>query len=44
MRSKMVEQVICDLTIICLSSSQAEPDREALRIDDGMDFRCEPAA
>jgi hypothetical protein len=40
----MVEQVICDLTIMCLPSGQAEPDRETLRIDDGMDFRGEPAA
>jgi len=29
---------------MCLPSRQAEPDREALRIDDGMDFGREPAA
>ena len=40
----MVQQFIRDLAIMRLPSGQAEPDREALRIDDGMDFRCEPAA
>ena len=40
----MVEQVICDLTIVGLSSRQAEPNREPLRVDDGMDFGREPAA
>ena len=44
MRPKVIEQLIGSLTIMCLPSGQAEPDREALRIDDGMDFRCEPAA
>lgn len=44
MRSEMIEQFIGNLTIMRLPSSQAEPDREALRINDGMDFRREPAA
>lgn len=43
-RSKVVEQIVRDLAIMCLASSQIEADREALRIDDGMDFGCEPAS
>jgi hypothetical protein len=43
-RSKMVEQFVRDLAIMRLAGGQAEPDRETLRIDDGMNFRCEPAS
>ena len=35
---KVIEQFIGDLTIMCLASGQAEPDREPLRIDDRVDF------
>ena len=44
MRSKMVEQFVGDLTIVRLTSGQAEADRKPLRIDDGMYFRGKPAA
>lgn len=34
----MVEQVISSLTVMALPSGQAQPDREALPVDDRMDF------
>ena len=37
MWSKVIEQFIGNLTIMRLASSQSEPDREALRVDDGME-------
>jgi hypothetical protein len=37
-RPKAVEQTVHDLVIMCLSRSLAEPDREALRIDDRLEF------
>lgn len=40
----MIEQAINALPVICLSSGQAEPDREALRIDDDIDLGREPAS
>ncbi len=43
-RAKMIEQFIGNLTVMRLASSQAEPDRETLRIDDGVDFGRESAA
>ena len=42
MRPEMIEEFVCNLPIMRLASSQAEPDREALRIDDGMDCCREP--
>ena len=44
MRPEMIEQFVYNLPIMCLTSGQAEPDREALRIDDCVDFRCKPAS
>ena len=43
-RPKVVEQIVRDLAIMCLPSGQAEPDREALRIDDRVDFGRESAS
>lgn len=40
----MIEQFIGNLTVMRLPISQAEPDRETLRIDDGVDFGRESAA
>ncbi|SCZ20666.1 hypothetical protein SAMN03080610_00168 [Afifella marina DSM 2698] len=40
----MVEQCICGLSVMGLSCGQAKPDREALRIDDRVDFGREPAS
>jgi hypothetical protein len=34
----MGEQLISDLPVVRLSCCQVEPDREALRIDDRVDF------
>lgn len=42
-RAEVVEQRIDDLPVMRLPSGQAEPDREALRIDDDVDFDREPA-
>ena len=39
----MVEQRIGDLPVVRLPGGQAEPDREALRVDDDVDFGREPA-
>ena len=43
-RAEMVEQRVGDLPVVGLSSGQAEPDREALRVDDDVDLGREPAA
>jgi hypothetical protein len=43
-RIEAIKQVIRGRPIMRLPSGQAEPDREPLRIDDGMGFGCEPAA
>ena len=40
----MVEQRARDLPVVRLSCCQAEPDREALRVDDDVDLGREPAA
>jgi hypothetical protein len=44
MRAEMIEQRVGDLPVMRLPSGQAEPDREALRIDNDVDLRREPAA
>ena len=43
-RAEMIEQRVGDLPVMRLPSGQAEPDREALRIDNDVDLRREPAA
>lgn len=43
-RAEVVEQRVGDLPVMRLSSRQAEPDREALRVDDDVDLGREPAA
>ena len=43
-RVEMVEQRVGDLPVMCLACGQAEPDREALRVDDDVDLGREPAA
>jgi hypothetical protein len=40
----MVKQCVGDLPVMRLSCRQAEPDREALRVDNDMDLGREPAA
>ena len=40
----MVEQRVGDLSVVRLSCRQAEPDREALRVDDDVDLGREPTA
>lgn len=40
----VIEHVVGNLAVVTLSSGQAQPDREALPIDDRMDFGCEPAS
>lgn len=40
----MVEQFVGNLPVVRLPGCQPEPDRESLRIDDGMDFGREPTA
>ncbi len=42
--AEMIEQAIGDLTVVRLPRGQAEPDREALRVDDDVDLGREPAA
>jgi hypothetical protein len=42
--AEMIEQLVGDLAVMRLAGGQAEPDREALRVDDGVDFGREPAA
>lgn len=43
MGTETIEQRIGGLAIMCLASSQTEPDREALRVDDRVDFGREAA-
>ena len=40
----MIEQVVGNLAVVALSSSQAQPDRKASPVDDRMDFGREPAS
>jgi hypothetical protein len=40
----VVEQCVGDLPVMRLPGGQAEPDREALRVDDDVDLCREPAA
>lgn len=40
----MIEQPVNDLPIVRLPGGQAEPDREALRVDDDVNLGREPAA
>ncbi|KQN07973.1 hypothetical protein ASE85_17225 [Sphingobium sp. Leaf26] len=40
----MVEQIVGSLSVMGLPNGQAQPDREALPIDDRMDFGREPAS
>lgn len=44
MRAEMVEVRVGDLPVMRLSRCQAEPDREALRVDNDMDLGRESAA
>ena len=44
MRAEVVEQRVGDLSVVRLPGGQAEPDREALRVDNDVDLRREPAA
>ena len=43
-RAEMIEQRIGDLPVMRLPCSQAEPDREPLRVDDDVDLGREPAS
>lgn len=43
-RIETIEQVISGGAIMGLPGGQAEPDREPLRINDGVDLGCEPAS
>lgn len=43
-RAEPIEQFIGGLAIMCLACRQVEPDREPLRVNDRMDFRCEAAS
>ncbi|GAA4765853.1 hypothetical protein GCM10023306_09650 [Novosphingobium ginsenosidimutans] len=40
----MVKQIVSGLPIVALPCGQAQPDREALPVDDRMDFGREPAS
>ena len=40
----MVKQIVSRLPVVALPSGQFKPDREALPIDDRMDFGREPAS
>ena len=40
----MLKQIVSGLAIMALPCGQAQPDREALPIDDRMDFGREPAS
>ena len=42
--TKAVEQHVGDLPVVRLPCGQAEPDREALRVDNDVDFGREPPA
>jgi hypothetical protein len=44
MRAEMVEERVGDLPVMRLSRCQAEPDREALRVDNDMNLGRESAA
>jgi hypothetical protein len=37
----MFEQMVGSLAVMALSCGQAQPDREALPVDDRVDFGCE---
>lgn len=41
--TEMIQQTAGNLSGVHLPGGQSDPDREALGIDDGMDFRCGPA-
>ena len=43
-RPETVKQLVGDLPVVCLSCRQAEPDEEALRVDDDVDLGRVPAA
>ena len=43
-RAEVVKQLVGDLPVVRLPGSQAEPDREPLRINDDVDLGREPAA
>jgi len=43
-RAEPVEQRVGDLPVVRLPGGQAEPDREALRVDDDVDLGREPAS
>ncbi len=45
-RTEMVEQAICNLSVMRLASGQSEPDRESLCVDDDVDLgrKAAPAA
>lgn len=43
-QAEMIEQAVGDLAVMRLASGQAEPDREALRVDDDVDFGREPTS
>lgn len=43
-RAEVVEQLIGDLPVVCLPGGQAEPAREALRVDNDVDLGGEAAA
>ena len=42
-RAEVIQQAICDLPVVRLPRGQAEPDREALRVNDDVDLGREPA-
>ena len=37
-RAKMIERAVGNLAVVCLSSGQAEPYRQSLRVDDDVDL------
>jgi hypothetical protein len=43
-RAQLTEQRVGDFTVARLSCGQAEPDRQAFRVDDGVDLGCESAS
>jgi hypothetical protein len=43
-RAEAVEQRVGDLPVVRLTGGQAEPDREAVRVDNDVDLGREPAA
>ena len=43
-RAEMVEQTVGYLPVECLACGKAEPDREALHVDDDVDLGREPAS